>query len=321
MQIVRKKLSADEISPPNIRYNGDCDCVETTYDGGGTWTAAPGADPRSAAAFRAPANATADPQCNAAANMVSRLRFMIDTDLASASIAGVASGLLAGILLFMPAVGIVVDAILIAVDVILGIGAGAIAAAFTEGVYDDFLCVFYCNIDPDGQMSDAQLTAIYSQVAAQFDSVVQLVFGAHSSTLGAVGWSNAGALGEIEDADCSECDCITPPELQIQYIDGTPYGQDLTEISVGVWQCTSHDFSSINHWVLLETVDPLRKFQVVDITLISGGGGFPWYRTYPSRATDEYVQADPTDVPDSNAVGQSRPDDGGFTIQYTIINS
>lgn len=207
MQIVRKKLSADEITPPGTRYDPECDCVQQSPDGGTTWNDAPGLDPRSSSSFRLPPTTVDDPQCNAAANMVAKLRFFVDTDLASASIAGVASSLFAAISLFLPGVGIIVEAILIAVDVILGIGAGEIAAAFTETVYDDFLCVFYCNIDADGQMSDAQLADIYTAVAATFDATVQAVFGAHSSTMGPVGWSNAGVRGESTDADCSACVC------------------------------------------------------------------------------------------------------------------
>lgn len=147
----------------------------------------------------------------------------------------------------------------------------------------------------------------------QLNFIIQVIGGAD-------GLNQAGATTAITEADCSEC-AGSPPELQIQVVDGTPYGQDLIMIDVGVWQCTSHDFSDENHWVLLETVDPARKFEVIDITLISGGGGFPWERDFPSRDTGDYVQTDPTGVPNVNGVGQSRPDTGGFTIQFTIIDS
>jgi len=207
MKVVRKLLTPDEITPPTLRYNVDCDCVQQTADGGVTWVDVPAADPRHADGFRVPPLDIPDAQCNAAANMVAKLRFFVDTDLASASIVSLASAILAGILLFVPGVGVIVDAILIAADAILTIGAGSIAAAFTESVYDDFLCIFVCNIDEDGQMSEAQLAMIVSLVNAQFDSVVQAVFAAHNSTMGSVGWSNAGALGESTDADCSACAC------------------------------------------------------------------------------------------------------------------
>lgn len=203
MQIVRKKLSASEITPPNVRYDAECDCVQSTYDGGATWVDNPGADPRISPAFRAPANATADPQCNAAAGMVALLRSLIDADLAATTALGLTSTWF-GILFLVFPIGIIADILLLIADVILGIGSAAIAASFTEEVYDGLLCVFYNNIDADGQMSDAQLADIYTAIAAEFDLTVQAVFGAHSSGIGPVGWSNAGALGS-ETGDCAVC--------------------------------------------------------------------------------------------------------------------
>jgi hypothetical protein len=205
IQVIRKELSADEVTPPNQRYNEDCDCIQTTYDDGVTWTDTPGADPRSAPQFRAPALATADPRCDAAANMVAALRDMVAADVAFDAVSGLVTDLTGILFLFFPEVGLIVGAILLVAQTILDIGGVAITAAFTETVYDDLLCVFYDHIDADGQMSDAQLADIYSDVAANFDVIVQAIFGAHSSTIGAVGWSNAGALG-TETGDCSACD-------------------------------------------------------------------------------------------------------------------
>lgn len=204
MFVIRKKLTPDEITPPTIRYNVDCDCIQTTFDGGDTWTDSPGSDPRSSPAFRAPANATADPRCNAAANMVALLQQLIAADLAADNAAALVV-LWFGILVFaFPFLGWVADLLLLIADGIITIGATAINSAFTPTVYDDLLCVFLNHIDDDGQMSDAQLADIYSDIAAEFDLTVQAVFGLHSSALGAVGWSNAGALG-TETGDCSGC--------------------------------------------------------------------------------------------------------------------
>lgn len=273
--IVRKKLSADQISPAGTRYNADCDCVQQTPDDGTTWVDAPGLDPRTAPGFRLPATTVDDPQCNAAANMVAKLRFFVETDLASATMWGLASALLAGILLFVPGVGIIVNAILIAADVILSIGSGAIAGAFTEGVYDDFLCVFYCNIDADGQMSDSQLAAIYAKVATDFDSVVQAVFGAHSSTMGPVGWSNAGVRGESEDADCSACVCggwtktwlFDDDQADWQTQGGTTYG-------AGAFHSTFVGGSNfLNIYIELDEFSGNFSGWSVDLDQTTGGAG------------------------------------------------
>lgn len=204
MFVIRKKLSADEITPPTIRYNADCDCIQTTFDGGATWTDSPGSDPRSSPAFRAPPSTEDDPRCTSAAGMVALLRSLVDADQAADSAAGLVVLWFAILLAAFPFVGWVADLLLLIADAIVSIGGAAISTAFTEDVYTQFLCVFYDNIDTDGQMSDAQLSDIYTQVATDFDLTVQAVFGLHSSGLGAVGWSNAGALATTS-ADCGSC--------------------------------------------------------------------------------------------------------------------
>lgn len=205
MFVIRKKLSASEITPSNLRWNVDCSCVQQTFDGGTTWVDAPGQDPRSSDAFRAPALTTSDPRCDAAANMLAKLHAAVEMAIAFDNSVRLASELFALFALAVPALGVVVAVFTIIADVLLALGAAAIDGAFTSDVYDRLLCVFFDHIDSSGQMSDAQLSDIYDAVAADFDVTVQAVFGAVSSAAGAVGWSNAGALGS-ETGDCSTCD-------------------------------------------------------------------------------------------------------------------
>lgn len=205
MQIVRKKLSATEITPPNIRYNPDCDCVEQTWDGGTTWTPTPGSDPRISPAFRAPARTGDDPQCNAAANMVAALRDMVDGDVAADNSLALATLLLGTALLFVPVAGWIADAFLLVADAIILLDQATIEAAFTSTVYDSLLCTFFDHMDADGQMSDEQLTAFLEDVFTNYDFTVYSVISAHSDSLGAVGWSNMGALGTATGADCAAC--------------------------------------------------------------------------------------------------------------------
>lgn len=231
MQIVRKKLSATEVTPPNVRYNPDCDCVETTYDGGATWTPTPGADPRSSPAFRAPALSGGTAQCDAAANMVAGLQQLITADLQANTQAALASLLLGVALLFVPAAGWIADAFLLVADAIILLDQATIEAAFTEDVYDQLLCTFLDNIDADGQMSDEQLTAFLEAVFTDYDFTVYSVISSHSDGLGAVGWSNMGALGH-ETGDCSSCapewciinDCATDADGWTVEFGGTYVG-------------------------------------------------------------------------------------------------
>lgn len=204
MFVIRKKLAASDITPPNIRWNEDCSCVQQTFDGGTTWVDAPGQDPRSSPGFRAPPLTTSDPRCDAAANMLAKLHAAVDMAIAFDNSVRLAGEMFALFALAMPALGVIVAVFTIIADVLLAIGGAAIDGSFTSAVYDDLLCVFYNHIDADGQMSDSQLADIYSDIAAHFDIVVQAVFGAVSSAAGAVGWSNSGALGTAT-GDCTSC--------------------------------------------------------------------------------------------------------------------
>ncbi len=319
-EIVRKELSPDEVTPPDTRWNEECNCVQTTVDGGTTWVQNDGADPRKNPAYLMPALSGEDARCDAATGMSARIKTIVDAFLNTATLTGTATAIFGVIsILFPPAA--IVAAVLAIAGFFIAIGELEVTALMTEEVYAQLICIFYCRCDENGQLTDEAFAQVYTDIEAQLPEGAAGIAERCLDLIGMVGINNAGALA-TETGDCSECpDCAEPPELQIQIIGGTPYGEDLVMIDVGIWQCTSHDFSDTNHWVLLETVDADRKFQVTAIELISGGGGAPWYRSFPSRATDEYAQADPTDVPNINGVGQSRPDTGAFTIQYTIINS
>lgn len=205
IEVVRKELTETEVTPANIRYDADCDCVQQSSDGGTTWNDAPGLDPRHAPSFRAPANSTGAPQCNAAANMVAYLQALVALDIASSEMVGIVAGFVAVLLPEIPVIGWIIDAVILAAEAIIAIGASAISSAFTSTVYDDLLCTFVANTDETGQMSDAQNTAFINDVFTNYASVVYDVILAHNTTLGAVGWSNAGANGEITDADCTAC--------------------------------------------------------------------------------------------------------------------
>lgn len=204
-QIVRKKLTPNEISSPNIRYVPETDSYQQTFDGGATWVDAPSLDPRTAPGYRMPPLETDDPRCDAAANMVAALRQMVNVLATNANRVQLLTYMF-GVFFAIVPYGWIVDVILAVIDGLIIVGITPFVEAMTEDVYDQFLCIFYCNIDADGQMSQGQLSDIYTAVAAQFDSTIQGGFGTLSGGLGPNGWSNAGATG-TETGDCSGCEC------------------------------------------------------------------------------------------------------------------
>lgn len=205
MYIIRKRLLTTEGNPPGTRYNPDCDCVETTVDGGTTWTENPGADPRINPAYQAPPNTAPDPRCAAAAGMVHYIRTIVDAGIDGSTISGIGTTILAGVLLFLP-ISWFFALIAIIAESLIAIGGAALAFSFTEGVYDELLCIFYAQLDGDGRLDEAGLDAALAAANTQIgDFTVDAVLELTKQLAGFVGFNNAGVRYADPDADCATC--------------------------------------------------------------------------------------------------------------------
>lgn len=224
IQVIRKELTEDTFSNPAYRYNSDCDCVQYSPDGGTTWNDAPGSDPRIADAYRLPHRTGTDRRCDAAANMVKWLKDFCDSIAglldAGATITAIVNEILRfAILIF----GLVIDALItLILDVaaaLFGLGAAAFTS-LTSDQYDLLLCIFFCNADADGQISESAFASVKSQVTAQLNTTAGIIINTILSLQGQVGLSNAGTLG-TETADCTAC-----PDTDFCHVwgaDGTPF--------------------------------------------------------------------------------------------------
>lgn len=208
VDVIRGRLSEEDVIPPNIRYNPETDTVQFSPDGGMTWNDAEGQDPRRAPAFLKPAREEPDARCNAAASMVGWVKAFMDeiiADLEGIGTAGliVSTALNAWSLLFEPIA--VIDLIANVAATIGGVGSSLLDSSFTSETYDLMLCIFYCNMGSDGQVSEEQFSQVYAGMDALNPTakiVMELILGAQ----GRIGLSNAGAIGS-EIGDCSACDC------------------------------------------------------------------------------------------------------------------
>jgi hypothetical protein len=205
LQIVRKKLTPDEITPPDVRYNPDCDCTQSTWDGGATWVDNPGVDPRTAPQYQAPGISTSDPACDGAARIAAALKRSIDKTVATSNAVQLASALLDVFLFIVPVIGIIAEAIYIAALALLAIGTAAIDAAFTSDVYDEFKCIAYCHLNSMGQFTTEAWEAFQTDCFTHFGiGTVSDVLQINFDTLGIVGFNNAVSVG-TETGDCSAC--------------------------------------------------------------------------------------------------------------------
>lgn len=203
MGIIRKKLTPDEFSNPALRYDETCDCVQFSPDGGTTWVDQPTNDPRYSDTYRLPPLTGSDVQCRAAEGMTDFIRQVVDQSLDAEGYVELA-GLILGLCVFIPGFPILWAFVLAVAFAIFTLGASAIEAAMTEAVYDDIRCIFYCNINGEGQMSEDGYTRMYEQLI-DLPTIPRTIVQQCVQMVGYVGLSNAGVALEGA-ADC-DCDC------------------------------------------------------------------------------------------------------------------
>jgi hypothetical protein len=254
--IVRSRLSERDFSPGSLRYNSDCDCVQYTPDGGETWIDDPGDDPRVGTKFIKPLKTGSDIRCRSAASMVKWLRDFIEYEAglltAGAEITALAN---AGLALFdiLAPWAILANLVIDVAGTLFGIGAAALNTAFDEETWGLLLCIFYCNMAADGSISDSQYAEIQTQITAQLNTTAALVLNLIISTQGRVGLQNAGVLYEVEDPDCSACECEWCYEWDFTISDGgwaarTGFGITVGHYAAGVgWQPDVHEDGCSQH--------------------------------------------------------------------------
>ena len=108
--------------------------------------------------------------------MVAEVRKFIDAAVTYTTITGLANATLSGLVFLIPGVGWLWSLALGVAGGVLLAGAGSLATAFTEPVYDELLCIFNCYSGADGRMTEQQFanTRGYVNIAV---SITQAVSG------------------------------------------------------------------------------------------------------------------------------------------------
>lgn len=209
IRVIKKRLSEAEVSPLNLRYNEDCDCVEYSPDGGETWVRSDADDPRVGTKFIKPLKTGSDIRCRSAASMVKWMRDFIEYEAgiltAGAAIISAANWMLSFLTIIAP-YAILARLVIDAAGVLFTIGGTALTVAFDEETWEGFLCILYCEIASDGSISESQLITIRTRIITELNTTAAIVLGTVLDVQGQVGLQNAGELYEVEE-DCSDCEC------------------------------------------------------------------------------------------------------------------
>lgn len=263
VDVIRGRLSEEDVIPPNIRYNPDTDTVQFSPDGGTTWNDAEGQDPRRAPAFLKPARTGTDRACDAAANMVAWIKAFMDEiieDLTGIGTAGliVSTALNAWSLLFEPIA--ILDLIATVAESVGGFGSTLLDASFTTETYDLLLCIFFCHVDGDGQVDADRFLLVQSDIADQLNPTAAIVMALILGAQGNVGLSNAGAIGDVV-GDCTDCDCgwcylwdgSNSPAWE--FFPSAGYGGGARgEFSGSSWDSTNHTSFTFSTEILMKIV-------------------------------------------------------------------
>jgi hypothetical protein len=308
--VLRKRLSEDEFSPAGQRYNVDCDCTQTSPDGGTTWVDNPGIDARHNTAYQLPPRGGDDPQCDAAANATAKLKFEVNVFEQTLSQLQVVNALIAIIDPFFGEVGLFLAVIQAIAEAALAIGSSAISSAFTDDQWDLIQCIVYCHMQPDGTVTADGLAQMLLDIHAQCSTVVYDVMYFTLPSLGEVGLTNAGASGDLT-GDCSGCACDHCFKLDLAVADGSAHGltiQGGTYIPGTGWQGNNYGSGNLSdlfgYWAFPSTIHVLA----LTLEFYKGGGSGGdnsnnLYSLYPSatsyNATQIAVDASNPTSPDS----------------------
>lgn len=243
VNVLRKELTEAEVTPSTVRVNLDTNIFQISPDGGTTWNNAAGCDPRTNDAyFLPPLTPYEGIRCDVAARMVAQLKDTLDIFLASGDAAQSVTGWLGLLVIPFGLVGWFVDLLLAGANALIDIGQSNIEEAFTEEVYADILCSFFCVVDDSGRLTQAALERAYDEIEATHAGIVANVIAELRFFYGDVPMLNAGVTRD-DEGDCSECeDCEWCTLMDttngwegytsLQWVSGTGTAATL---SAGVW--------------------------------------------------------------------------------------
>lgn len=194
--------------PPVTRYNPDCDCVQTSTDGGVTWDDAPGADPRNQSPLSPQTGINAS--CNSAASLRKYLvRFTgVLQGVGGAGVTATGLGYsIIGVLIELSGPWAIIADVAVAASLgFIAAGLSAINDAFSDTNLDAIECILYCELNGNTQLNATSLGAVEDQIDSQIGGTSATIIKAVLNLMGFGGINSAMAL-KLDTDDCSSCGC------------------------------------------------------------------------------------------------------------------
>lgn len=194
------------------RYNPTTGELESSPDGT-TWTENRGIDPRFTGVRNALSTAV---DCDDAKYIVGYVQEYLERSLDDLDLAGnimSAVGIATGVLIAVLSGGILAAAVIPMIAAIYNVGASAVRTALTSAVWEELVCIVFCELDSLTEVSDDKYDAIRAAVLADIGGIAGQTLWNAITSMGPVGLQNAIALQQSASgvpADCDDCSCNEP---------------------------------------------------------------------------------------------------------------
>lgn len=184
-----------------------------SVDGGTTWMNS-SSDPRISGTIFPPVPASDTQKCDAAVNAKNQVAKLVSQTIAAKT----ASEDYVQILTIIASIiaawfgaeigGLIVSLFGKVINALLAADAAALAAAFTDTVYNEVQCLFFVNSGSDGRFDDTTRAALLADIPTRItDSYARDFLAGLLPLMGVLGLNNLTAQGTSEGATCDCTDC------------------------------------------------------------------------------------------------------------------
>jgi hypothetical protein len=249
---------------PDIIRIGDDGTLEGSNDGGLTWIDVPTADDFrfTGTLYPALSDDITDKKCQGAGqtvDMFKQVQSDFSTTLSSGLpwailIASIATGLLFWFAL--PVLGTIAIMIASMLGLLLTMTDTEFDALFTTDVWDEWLCLVYCNIGAAAAWDETQLTNLLGSLEESeiITGAARTFFNVITRVWWVVGMTNAARTVRDTTYDCSACDCGSCPEWELFNFGFAPGGNIISRVG-NVLTVESTTLGDGLHYIQIATVD------------------------------------------------------------------
>lgn len=231
----------DDNMPIQYRYSTDGE-LEWSQNGGQNWTPAPQYDPRVYSATFPPVAGDDgdDKKCAAATGMKVLIKEQVGDQLTDDMTRYTLGQLINDWVKTMLQTSNPFEALITVItNQIFALALAVLIPALTDTVYDQLVCIFYCNMADDASFNTEKWQDTRSDITGQIGGIAGLFFEHLVYLLGEKGLTNLARAGGASTGDCSDCDCPS----------------DFCEIEWTFYQATDivQDPENHNHWTMKGT--------------------------------------------------------------------